>query len=359
MRKREIMSTGEIAKTAAAKRDRNAPPHEKLQWLHTGAQRAGLECLATEWKGRLATYSLRCNKGHQFSRQGGNILDGAVCLECRDLERLQRLQDLAKDKGGQCLEPVYLGLVPHRFLCAHGHRWAAHPYNITNNGNWCPQCVNIERAERMRKQDGLAELQHVAAAKGGRCLSDAYIASNHLYRFECSEGHHWQATASQILLRSWCKYCAAKKIGMRHRAAGFQRLQQTLKEKGGVCLDDYAGSQERHRFRCHNGHEWSAIATNIIMGVWCGQCVKDEKRKQKTEILCRIAQEHGGALLSEYVNKETKIHCECHRGHRWYAWPSNTQKGHWCPICSHMDRAANPKNKTRWKYSPRGVTDKS
>jgi len=352
MRKKVMESANDLAPTEARalRLDRAALPTEKLQWLHAAAQRAGLECLATEWKGRLVTYALRCGNGHQFTRLGSNIFDKPVCKECRNHERLKRLQAFAQAKGGQCLESTYLGKVPHRFLCARGHRWATHAQNVLVNGNWCQRCVNIERAERMTKQDGLAELQGVVAARGGQCLNDTYIGSNRRYRFQCAEGHEWQTTAGDILLGSWCKYCAAKAIGERHRAAGLQRLQRTLEKRGGVCLGDYAGSQEKHRFRCHNGHEWEAIATSINMGKWCSQCVKDRSKALRTERLQKIVLDLGGLLLSEYVNAKTKLHLECDRGHRWHALPNNTLKGHWCPECAHLSQISNPKSAARRKY---------
>lgn len=319
-----------------------------LERLQKASQRAGFTCLATEWKNASGGYVLQCARGHQIIRAGTNILRHSVaCPQCRNQDRLELLHKIAHSKGGKCLETTYLGYVHHRFECAKGHEWKVNPSDVINNGRWCRRCAQIKHGQRILRKDGLTELQRVAAEKGGRCICDTYKGAKERYRFECAQEHQWEAAASHILAGGWCRACAAKQRGANGRANGYQRLQQVLKEKGGICLDDYAGSRLRYRFRCGSGHEWHARSTEIIAGQWCSECAKDENRKQQTNELRVIARERGGQLLSDYVDSKTKLHYVCHLGHHWNTLSHNIRKGNWCPKC--RDIANVQKQKHRYE----------
>ena len=47
--------------------------------------------------------------------------------------------------------------------------------------------------------------------EGGRCLSKSYINAKTKLEWECSEGHRWWATPSNIRhIGTWCPKCSAK-----------------------------------------------------------------------------------------------------------------------------------------------------
>lgn len=334
---------------------------QACQRLHDAAQRAGLHCVATTWSGWHVPYTFVCGKGHRFTRFASNIVFHSVrCPECVNQERLARLQQAAQDKGGQCLESSYLGgATPHRFECADGHQWQARPSSITNGKRWCRQCAHAEHAQRMRRADGLAQLQRIAAEKGGACLSDVYTIGKSSYRFQCAQGHQWETVGDEVMRGAWCSACAIEAKRRNYRVVdGLARLQQRASEQGGECLAQaYVGAISRYRFRCKRGHEWETTGHRIMRGAWCVQCVHDNK-KLGIELMRQIAHERGGACLSEqYVNSATKLQWECHRGHHWHAIPAAVRKGHWCPLCAIQNRIRNANSKARMKYQaspPRG-----
>jgi hypothetical protein len=325
---------------------------EMLRRLHAAAREAGLECLATEWEGVLAMYSVRCGHGHEFIRIGSGVLKGVtVCERCRGQRRLEYIQEIAQAKGGRCLESTYLGYVPHRFVCAHGHEWKTNPSQIVNGRTWCPRCGNIAMVQRLTKKDGPERLQRIAAEKGGKCFIDTYTNGSGRHRFQCAEGHDWEAKASNILRGAWCQVCALNGMHAQVMAEAAKRFRQVVKDKGGVCLDDYAGGDKRYRIICAHGHEWTGIGSYITNGRWCRQCGDGDKRQRYTDALRQYAKERGGALLSEYVNGKTKVQWECDRGHRWHAVPgSGLVAKSWCPECAHMNKLSNRKSTAKLRY---------
>ena len=54
----------------------------------------------------------------------------------------------------------------------------------------------------------LKKMGRIASEKGGKCLSPAYINASTKLRWECSEGHVWEATPNSIMRGRWCPQCA-------------------------------------------------------------------------------------------------------------------------------------------------------
>ena len=181
---------------------------ESLQRLRKAARKLGIECLDTEWLGVTVRYRLRCACGHEYRRAPAAILRfGRGCPECRIRARLARLHTIAEQHGGRCLEAHHLGKSElHRFACAKGHEWKATSATIMQ-GTWCPQCAHVYTGEFHRLSDGLDRLRELAHAKGGECLSLIYHLSSTRYHMRCAEGHEWQVIGASIFNGSWCGKC--------------------------------------------------------------------------------------------------------------------------------------------------------
>jgi hypothetical protein len=79
--------------------------------------------------------------------------------------------------------------------------WAAAPYNV-KKGTWCRECY------RLGKYLTLDEMKSIAESRGGKCLSDKYFDSVTKLKWQCKEGHVWDAQPSAIKAGSWCPKCA-------------------------------------------------------------------------------------------------------------------------------------------------------
>lgn len=54
----------------------------------------------------------------------------------------------------------------------------------------------------------ISHLQNLAKNRGGKCLSDKYHRGDSKYKWQCKEGHIWEASYAQLLYsNSWCPKC--------------------------------------------------------------------------------------------------------------------------------------------------------
>ena len=326
--------------------------------LKAKAAAIGWTCLDSDWHGQHTEYQFVCAQGHRLSRIAYVFLKkSGSCAECKGQANLLFLKQWAQQHGGRCLEEVYLGREPHRFVCAKGHEWATRPATMRVGKTWCPHCNYQVQNESKIKRDGFLRIQQAALEKGGRCLSTEYSGVQTEYQFECARGHQWHTLGARILRGSWCLRCTQIDHGAKTRLKdGLERLQQIARDKGGVCLSEvYTRNSDKYQFRCVKGHEWQTEAGRVFNGNWCPQCVHDSLRLN-IEDLKQMAIDRGGLCLSdEYVRNNVPMLWECHRGHQWKVPAASIRAGQWCHQCAVLVRCTDPKSKARLKY----LVDKS
>jgi hypothetical protein len=180
--------------------------------LQKTAHARGGEFLSDEYKGMNEKYRWRCEKGHEWEATASHIQGGTWCPHCSGrvlTNPLAELQRTAKERGGECLSPKYLGATKkHRFRCGGGHEWEAVPSSVRNQGTWCRQCAFEEASSRQRLKNGLFILQELARLRGGECLSSEYINGKSKYRWRCADGHEWEASAQKVRTETWCPICS-------------------------------------------------------------------------------------------------------------------------------------------------------
>jgi hypothetical protein len=249
----------------------------RLQRLQQIAQKKGGRCLEQTYLGSGIPHRFACAHGHEWSTRPSKLRAGSWCHQCAHVEHSQRmrrqdglplLQNIAKEKGGQCLSDAYKGMNErHLFRCAQGHQWEVEGAEIAR-GAWCRRCSNEGKRLNYRLKDGLERLQQAALAKGGVCLATAYIGSKARYRFRCKEGHEWETTGNRLWRGAWCVECTRANARL-----GIELMRKLAHEKGGTCLSEhYQNSSTKLQWECHRGHRWHAIPASIIKGHWCAQC---------------------------------------------------------------------------------------
>ncbi len=203
----------------------------------------------------------------------------------------------------------------------------------------------------------LRELQKIAADRGGRCLSPTYTNSRTRMRWECSEGHQWQATASSVKSGSWCRQCASKRLRVkddpreqailaqlkhlrRRGKATIEDMHNIAAVRGGQCLSPaYRGSGEKLRWRCDQGHEFERTPASVKQGSWCLRC--RGRNEHSIENMHAIAHERGGKCLSKrYRSMRTPMKWQCETGHTWTACAETVLRGSWCPECFGQSRGS-------------------
>jgi hypothetical protein len=83
-----------------------------------------------------------------------------------------------------------------------------------------------------RKPLSLEQMQAVAIARGGKCLSTHYEKSWIKLDWECKLWHKWAATSSHVLHGTWCPNCAENiKLSL-------EDAKTLAAQKNGRCLSD-------------------------------------------------------------------------------------------------------------------------
>ena len=239
---------------------------------------------------------------------------------------IEEMREIARNRRGKCLSKKYIDTnTKLKWECERGHTWEAKPGNIKNKGSWCPECLKV----------GIKEFHRIAEEQGGKCLSTQYVNNYTKLKFQCSEGHQWEATPSNIMRGTWCYRCLHKRITDNKRLS-IQEMKELAIAKGGKCLSTkYTNNYTPLEWECENGHRWKAKGKSIKRGNWCKKCAMNEQ-KLGIKKMRDVARGRGGKCLSQnYINLDTKLIWECARGHRWKATPHSVKTaGNWCSICS-------------------------
>ena len=93
---------------------------------------------------------------------------------------------------------------------------------FVKSGTWCPACSG-------RQKLTLEMLQDEAVERGGRLLTTEYADAHSPLRWECAEGHQWDAAASKVRYGTWCPYCARK------ARLNIEEMRELARSYGGEC----------------------------------------------------------------------------------------------------------------------------
>jgi len=168
----------------------------------------------------------------------------------------------------------------------------------------------------------IEDIQKIAKARGGECLSDEYVNATHPMKFRCSKGHEWVTTFQTVYYNgTWCPECADmpwKPCGAKGKGLykyTFKEVKERVKERGGKVISrkaDYnMGVNSRLWIRCENGHKWLAYIEDIIRGkTWCKRCGGQGGRDKKENRKCRkksLDLNDALRIAKSYVNDKGRL----------------------------------------------------
>ncbi len=246
-----------------------------LEDIRMFAMSLGWQSLSETYQGADAKLQFICQNKHSFSTSRTSLLTGSWCPQCVGRgKKLEDLQRLAANFGGECLSVVYEGMrTKHLWRCSEGHQWEAVPTAIQSQGVWCPVCGIVKRA-RGRRQHTIKDIQSLAREHEGECLSEVFVsmAKNLLWR--CVNKHTWEATPNDIRRGRWCQLCRRKEAAEKRKKYTIEDMQKLAVTKSGKCLSKELMNLHAHlRWECAAGHQWDARPANILfLDRWCPEC---------------------------------------------------------------------------------------
>lgn len=273
--------------TAARQRSSPASLFAALRVLAVGR---GGRVVSEEYHGLKSRIEFECAAGHRFVGYPKKVFSGTWCQRCKASARYSELRELVAARGGEVLSPEY---VPHpgsmRYRCAAGHEWER-PAHMIRAGVWCPRCRG--------RGTTLAELQALAAGRGGRCLARRYRAYDETVSWECARKHRFRMRIDGVKDGGWCPSC-------RTLDGAVAKALAIAAERGGQLLSTRGiGPNARLLWRCAKGHEWVSKPTSVATGRrWCHQC-----RLLGIEAMQALAAERGGKCVStEYKHTHSPL----------------------------------------------------
>ena len=219
--------TIDVTKTYVTTRD-----EEQLARLQEVCKAKGGKCLAETFVGSNTHTPFECAAGHTWSARPADIFAGTWCMRCARVAlgqkkrlTIEAMHQLAASRGGECLSATYTNAnTKLRWRCGDcSHEWEASPASVLS-GSWCRPCCFTKGWATKQKRYGprgqvgrpgpapkytIEDMQKLAQARGGDCLSKKYINAFTKLRWRCGMcGHKWKAAPNDVRRRSWCPMCA-------------------------------------------------------------------------------------------------------------------------------------------------------
>jgi hypothetical protein len=310
------------------------------------AKKHGGKCLSTDYFNARTKLKWECSQGHQWSAKPNYIQQGNWCPYCANNVPLtiERMRQLAQERGGRCLSRVYLGIQKKLlWQCANGHKWKAKPNSI-QQGGWCAICssglgerICREFFERIfRKPFPKSRPPWLKNIRKNQMELDGYCKSLKI-AFEHQGGQHYSEKSLYINNSKDLKIRKAD-----------DKLKRKLCHENGVVL---IAIPEIPRFLPIEEIKYYLSTEFLKNGIMLPKDFDNIKVDLKTAYSSSIATEYmlkikqivknkGGVLLSEkYVNSSTKLRWRCSKGHEWEAVPNSINQGKWCYKCGRENMA--------------------
>ena len=183
---------------------RKITPADYEAWL----EQDGRGFIALEPYAKAQTKILhQCSEGHQWRAKPYKIKEGKGCRDCYE-NKLKKIAEeynawLEQDgRGIVALERYVDARTPIKHQCSEGHPpWSIRPSNI-KEGNGCPDCFHghikqIAEYPKYLEQDGR-----------GYVALEPYAGSDTPILHQCSEGHQWRPSPTNIRRGHGCGDCS-------------------------------------------------------------------------------------------------------------------------------------------------------
>lgn len=235
--------------------------------------------------------------------------------------QLNLMNQIANAYNGKCLSAAYTNnSTKLNFICEKNHQFIMTPLHI-KNAHWCNICRNSIFS--------MNQIINKAISMGGKCLTNTRPKAREKMPFECKLGHNFFYHAFSVMANHWCPTCYINKDH------SYSRICNIAFSHNGKCLSsEYVDSITPMNFECINKHAFSAQPRRIKEGSWCKQCNINKTKLNFDEIKQKIFSKNGKCFSDNYINANTKIIVQCHKGHIWNAKPTDIFHDSWCPICS-------------------------
>ncbi len=177
-----------------------------LQTAKDLASARGGECLSKVYLNGSIKLDWRCKEGHHFKMHYSSAQQNHWCPICNDPHPRKTIEDakqLANSRGFTCLSiNCKNGKDLLEWKCKNENHpsWITSFSGIANNKSGCPKCSRIKLT--------IQDAQKLVKEPGGLCLSTEYISNTSKLKWQCSKGHIFYRSYSNMKQNKvWCIEC--------------------------------------------------------------------------------------------------------------------------------------------------------
>lgn len=225
----------------------------------------------------------RCKVAHEYEmtiRARVRAMNCPYCSGARVLAGFNDLQtthpEIAEFADGW--DPSKLSAGSNKecsWICKKNHKWVAPVYSLTGQGTRCPICSGQQFMQGYN--DLLTTHPELAKESFGWDPSEIGASSDKRLKWQCPLGHVYEAYVYNRTMRGdQCSICSGKQV-----LAGFNDLATTHPEIAAQAVNwdpatVTAGSNSKLRWRCDEGHEWTALVNSRTgrQSTGCPSCAK-------------------------------------------------------------------------------------
>ena len=221
----------------------------------------------------------RCSRNHEWEAQTySRAGQGTGCPYCSGLHVIVGETDLATTHPELAAEadgwdPTTVGKGGGRksWVCPLGHSYFATVHNRTYMNSGCSICAN--KQVLIGYNDLTTTHPEIAAQADGWDPTTVTAGSSKRRQWCCSKSHGW-TTPINYRLESGCPYCSNKAV-----LSGYNDLMTTHPElaaeaEGWDPTTVIAGSNQKRKWRCSEGHTWNAVVGSRAVGRGCPSCAQ-------------------------------------------------------------------------------------
>jgi hypothetical protein len=255
---------------------------------------------------------------------------------------IQELQEVARERGGECLSDEYRGVErPLRWRCGKSHVWEAPPSRILE-GCWCRAC-SVE-AQKLTTEEVISRF----LSRHG----DRYDYSDVDYqldgipvtiickvhgRFEQRPDLHWKGTN--------CPKCARLETDRRRIERAAAAFESSARAAHGDRYDyseaRFTGARSKLQILCRHHGPFSQTASEHIRGAGCSKCAneangEEKSREYREAFVERARTVHGDRYdysLAEYATVHDRVLIGCAIHGQFRQSPASHLRGSGCPRC--------------------------
>lgn len=240
-------------------------------------------------------------------------------LSIQRADKLKEIKAYAKRKNWTVVTEIYEGCTTKiEFKCEENHSFSMKSNKI-NRGDGCSTCSGqstIVTAKRFYKK--IKEMKGFVAKNSYKTMyKDVTIT--------CEKNHTWITTPLSIHQGYWCKMCLGK--------CPIENFKNNLARKKFKTKSSYISSSEKIDLTCEKGHDFVSSAGNLRSSRGCPVCA-ERCPKEAAKLFYQKVKDRGGVCTDEYINSVTLLEIVCSKGHTFKGRPDLIKADVWCPQCN-------------------------